>query len=113
MKTNENLTSLHHPMVASMPSMPVQVPAPPFPSRPFQYQSIEHAKKPAPAKKPRLSLPDGYDDPNLVDHWNSRELERIIYEFGGVQRGSVEIKRIELRRLLAKNQKKALSSSKS
>ena len=112
----------HQPlMVASMPSMPMQVPAPSdlamwrgaaFPSRPFQNQSIEHAKKPEPAKKPRLSLPDGCD-PNLIDHWNSRELERTTYEFGGVQRGSVEIKRIELRRLLAKNQKKAPSSSKS
>lgn len=63
-------------------------------------------------KKPRISLPDGYDDPNRVDSWNSRELERIIYELGGVQRGSVETKKLELRRLLAKYQKRPQSSGK-
>ena len=116
-------TSKQPPMAqAHVASMPMQAPSwhkPPAawrgwpaPPQPHQMQAIAYAKKPAPSKKPRISFPDGCDDPNRVDSWNSRELERIIYELGGVQRGSVETKKLELRRLLAKYQKKPQSSSK-
>ena len=103
----------------SMPPLHLHVPVPPPAAwggepasfQPHQMQTIAYAKKPASNKKP-ISLPDGYDDPSRVDSWNSRELERIIFEFGGVQRGNAETKRAELRRLLAKYQKKPPSSSK-
>mmetsp|Transcript_33514 Transcript_33514/g.98764 ORF Transcript_33514/g.98764 Transcript_33514/m.98764 type:complete len:207 (-) Transcript_33514:53-673(-) len=50
---------------------------------------------------------DGYDNPTKINNWNCTQLERIIFEFGGKQRGNRDAKRGELRKLLEKYRKKA------
>ena len=71
-------------------------------------QDVVYGRPPRP-KKQKMDLPEGYDDPSKVNGWTCRELERIIYEFGGKQRGNEEEKKTELRGLLSKYRKKGPS----
>mmetsp|Transcript_33513 Transcript_33513/g.98761 ORF Transcript_33513/g.98761 Transcript_33513/m.98761 type:complete len:133 (-) Transcript_33513:53-451(-) len=93
------------PMVHPMSMQPVQ---PHYRSSlPHQQQQVVYSKNANPAKKPKMSLPDGYDNPTKINNWNCTQLERIIFEFGGKQRGNRDAKRGELRKLLEKYRKKA------